>query len=247
MGADKIQDAVPGQGNGVHPFSQMDDTQRGVVCRGAAEVAEQVEYTANVEVHLQGSQLHISPGASIARNGRRYDINPLWPHTQAVMELATWSIDEGHAGLLTALVRIIQPKVILETGTHRGRSTQALIDGMSGTHAHLYTVDLKDWGFQCDPQYVHKCIGPIPEILAREELADIGPIGLAVLDASHDYQGLDAEFAFVKNRAADRCWIVMDNTDDPGWPEVRQWVEDRLPNALRLPTLNGAVLAELTG
>src|SRR5262245_38063786 len=49
--------------------------------------------------------------------------------------------------LLNSIVRTIKPKIVVETGTHKGFSSlmiaQALKDNEGG---HLYTIDVKDYG-----------------------------------------------------------------------------------------------------
>jgi len=247
MGTSEIQDAVLHDGDA--PGAPAPVGAQSIVTRGLNEVPFPIEYHASVSAGLHEHNLVVQPEVSIKSNGRSYPINPIWPSPSMAIELNSWCIDEHHAGFLTSLVKVVQPQCTFETGTHRGRATQAIVDGMDATQGgDLWTVDLQDWGYAPSPQKatVHKILGEIPEVFSK--LKDIPPIELAVLDACHDEAGLLAELSFVEGNRAKQCWVVVDNTNDPGWPELQAFFETyRDHPCMPLPTLNGAHLIYMSG
>ena len=107
-----------------------------------------------------------------------------------------WEVGE----FLHALVRAIKPKVIIETGTHKGFSSlmigAALKDNGFG---HLYSIDCKDYGARAEivrfglVDYVtlilENSLKAIPELLKSNPVVD-----LLWLDADHSTESVIGEF-----------------------------------------------------
>lgn len=153
-------------------------------------------------------------------------VNPCFPHRIGI-NFDLCSIDEGTAKFLEGLVMALRPTICLETGTHLGRSTKAIAQGLAENGSgHLWTVDMDDYGtlpmaLQGIESYVSQVVGKTPGILSEEPLNKLQNIDFAFLDGDHTGEGLKAELEFVDARRASSCWVVIDNATDPGWPEVR--------------------------
>ncbi len=167
--------------------------------------------------------------------------------------------DESACAALSGLVRAIQPKVVLETGTHRGRSTKAIVSALLANTCvwlmeqtfqaainapgHCWTVDhypFVDLDVVCTPAerpYVTQVLGVTPAIYAEAPLCDLQGIDFAYLDGDHTAVGLQADLDFVSAHRAPECWVVVDNTRDPGFPGVARvmaavpWPRISLPTA----------------
>lgn len=154
-----------------------------------------------------------------------------------VFEMDANGIDEGSADLLYGLVRALRPQVILETGTHKGRSTKALVSALVDSSSEspipdlskLYTVDKDD--YKTLPQAltpeellrVTQIIGETPGILGHPPLSELENIEMAFLDGAHDASTVIKELEFVDARRAQRCVVAVDNARDQGWPEIREY------------------------
>jgi Methyltransferase domain len=152
----------------------------------------------------------------------------------------TWGVDEGTADCLYGLVRALQPRLVFETGTHKGRSTRALAQALQANAAvghllspsvpgHLYTVDAEDYDLygsgalppECQ-SHVTQVLGWTPAVLAMPPLASLTGIDFAFLDGDHSAEGLAQELRYVDAHRAPECWVAVDNSRDPGWPGVAE-------------------------
>ena len=160
----------------------------------------------------------------------RWPIDSLFP-ASLKGEVDTWAVDEGTADALYGLVRLVAPSTVLETGTHKGRSTRALAQALRDNHAlapgHLYTVDQHDYGLYQSGAllpgteiYVSQVVGQTPEILTQPPLLDLEGIDFAFLDGDHTAEGLQAELTYLEHHRAPECWVAVDNSRDTGWPGV---------------------------
>lgn len=153
------------------------------------------------------------------------------------------SVDEGTAAFLYGVVRMVRPRVVLETGTHKGRSTRELARGLRDNAEwcvtssctitvqtnHLYTVDLYDYGLQENGAllpgtegYVTQIVGETPGVYMEEPLGSLKGIDFAFLDGDHTADGLEQDVLYVMAHRAKECWVAVDNSRDPGWPDVSQ-------------------------
>ncbi len=157
-------------------------------------------------------------------------------------------LDENSADLLYGLVRGLQPRVVLETGTHKGRSTRAIAIAlrdnaevilqphcftMSLAPGHLYTVDAEDHRIftsgaipESARSYVTPIIGWTPDVFTQAPLDQLEGIDFAFLDGDHTAEGLDAELQYVDNHRAAECWVAVDNSRDGAWPGVSRTLRE---------------------
>jgi hypothetical protein len=163
--------------------------------------------------------------------GKMWTVDAGWPAKMEV-ELDLAGVDEGSAALLHGVVRAIQPDVCIETGTHKGRSTQAIASALvRNERGHLWTLDLVDFGVRdsgaldkIENEYVTLGIGKSPEVL-EEFFGKIGPIDFAYLDGDHTEEGLTEELWFVVGHMADECTMLIDNSRDDMWEGVRRAID----------------------
>ena len=179
-----------------------------------------------------------------SRNGRRYKQDVGWPN-RMTMEPDGDGIDEGSAALLKGLVIALQPNVVLETGTHKGRSTKAILEGLvTNERGCMHTVDKDDYGtfdgFLSDEENgrLTKVIGKTPDIFSAEPLDLLSDIEFAYLDGAHDETIYD-ELKFVEARVADSCCVVIDNVNDDCWPGFNEAITKFLDEGMyRRVTIN---------
>lgn len=198
----------------------------------------------NTPVHLRHLILR-NPGHP-ERDHRHYVVDTLFP--QAVSgRTDTASVDEGTADLLYGLVRGLQPRICLETGTHKGRSARAIVAALRDnaeikmmdpgytaylpTRGHLYTIDAEDHrifetgAIPADAKdYVTHLIGFTPEVFGEAILKELQGIEFAFLDGDHTPEGLAAELEYLETHRAAECWVAVDNSRDGGWPLLRQYL-----------------------
>lgn len=184
---------------------------------------------------------------------RKWAVDVMWPqHIQGHADLC--GLDEGSIAFLRGLVVAIQPDMVFETGTHKGRSTSAIIDAMDENHrGRIWTVDMDDYGIESSgaipESSLHrltKVIGRTPDILSSEQLKAIPEIDLAFLDGDHEEESLRAEIEFVRTHAADNCVILFENSRDAMWPDVRRVIDEIFENRLvSLPTCTGLDMVQI--
>lgn len=197
-------------------------------------------------------------------NGRVFPTDLGFPQT-----ITSWTdfagVDENTADLLYGLVRAINPQVCLETGTHKGRSTRAIVAALYAnahvtlmpksyiatfTPGHLWTVDAEDWKILTSgaippehAEYVTPIIGFTPDVFSQPPLESMEGINFAFLDGDHSTEGLDAELEFVRLRHAPGCVVAIDNADDDGWPNIRRHLVDyRDAPLVTIPNSTGMAL-----
>ena len=71
--------------------------------------------------------------------------------------------------------------------------------------------------------YVTKIIGKTPEIFSSPSLDECTAIDFAFLDGAHDERGLKNDLRFVEERKGKNCVVIVDNADDTGWPEIKEF------------------------
>ncbi len=178
---------------------------------------------------------------------RHFAVDPLFPHRLAG-SVDMSGVDEASADLLFGLVRGVQPRVVFETGTHKGRSTRALVTALRANatvpmlphsmiaefpRGHVWTVDAEDHGIlasgaippEC-AEYVTIVTGWTPDVLTQEPLASLQGIDFAFLDGDHTAEGLDAELTYVDLHRAPECWVAIDNTRDHAWDGIRRTLHE---------------------
>lgn len=181
------------------------------------------------------------------RGTQKWPLDTLFPAT-LTGRIDSSSIDEGTAAALYGLVRMLGPRVVLETGTHTGRGTRELARGLRDNaewdvlphsytlqleQGHCYTVDLHDYGLRTSGAllpgtdgYTTQIIGRTPGILSQPPLDTLTGIDFAFLDGDHTAEGLEAELIYLEHHRAAECWIAVDNSRDHGWPGVSRVLND---------------------
>lgn len=203
---------------------------------------------------LEFEQRALVPRSShLEGSDRFWNMDVLWPRKIAG-KADLFSVDEGTAAFLKGLVLSTQPDMVFETGTHKGRSTAAFIEGMDESgRGEIWTVDMHDYGIDTSgaipEESLHrlsKIVGRTPAVFGEEFFNDMPPINIAFLDGAHDDETLRAEIEFVRGHAAPNCIVLFDNADDYGWPDVKVVIhdifEDRLVN---LPTCTGLSMVQI--
>lgn len=187
--------------------------------------------------------------------GKHFEVNPIFPiDIVDVGQLKLWGIDEGFAALLTGFVRALRPEIVLEIGTHYGRATHAIAEGLVGNElGHLWTVDMVDFEIhesgalsEAEKLYVTQIIGKTPDVYESDELRALQGIELAFLDGGHTQKEVIEDLEFVEAHRADSCIVLIDNARDSQWPELQEMFTtytDR-PNLL-LDTMCGCQILRL--
>lgn len=161
---------------------------------------------------------------------KMWAVDALFPQAlDGMIDMA--SIDEGGADLLYGLVRALMPDFVLETGTHKGRSTRAIATALSANdNGFMVTVDMDDYGTLEQAlgdssgrvvQIVGKCPDALDDVATAMADNSVEKIDFAFLDGDHTGPVLQAELEFVEAHKADECWVVVDNSRDAMWQDVR--------------------------
>jgi hypothetical protein len=204
-----------------------------------------------------------------APDGKNFTVDPLFPAIlQGRADMS--GLDEHSADCLYGLVRAIQPLVVLETGTHRGRSTRAIATALQANAevliqphcftmtfppGHCYTVDAEDHHLFTSgaipasaQRYVTPIIGWTPDVFTQPPLGELTGIDFAFLDGDHSAEGLDAELQYVDAHRAAECWVAVDNSRDAPWPGIAQTLREytKYPR-ISLPTVTGMDIIHMSG
>ena len=128
------------------------------------------EYTTEDLERFSVHKSRILLTATIPVGEKNWQVDVGFPHkVDTVADIA--NCDEGTASFLEGIVKMLKPQTILEVGTHKGRSTKALSEGVlaNGT-GHIWTIDRKDYdclNMALDEQQrfvVTSIIGKTPEV-----------------------------------------------------------------------------------
>ena len=183
------------------------------------------------------------------RGGGRgpWEVDSLFPKKiEGRLDMAT--IDEGSADLIFGLVRALRPRVVLETGTHLGRSARAIAAALyQNDQGRLYTVDKDDYKLMFSgaipeehEDLVYQIVGETPGVFEEEPLKSLEGIDFAHLDGDHTGEGLKADLQYVRDHMDDECWLFVDNARDPSWNEVRETLDELKEPHIQLATMCGA-------
>ena len=185
--------------------------------------------------------------------GRQWTMDACFPDRMD-SEVDLWGIDEGAANFLTGIVKAIRPVICFETGTHKGRSTRAIAEGLvENSMGHLWTIDMHNYSLmtsgalrESEKERVTQIVGQTPEIFTSPDLEHCKDIEFAFLDGAHDQAGLVADLDFVIKNKAEKCTVIVDNADDAGWPEIREFFKTYTDfQHMRIPTMCGMQLIQM--
>jgi len=134
--------------------------------------------------------------------------------------------------------------LIAEIGSYLGRSTRALGDHAAGT-----VIAIDDWKGprhrDCDKeQLLKKFYRNLKDLIERGivtyhrwDHTDMPEVGFTpdfvFIDGDHDYENVKRDILFWKERIAPGG--LLSGHDYPGWPGVRQAVDEVLPQAQMVP------------
>jgi predicted O-methyltransferase YrrM len=157
-----------------------------------------------------------------------------------------WAVEFEVADFLFGLVRLLKPKILLETGCYKGYSTSAISSALSANgFGKLYTCDLdtermkealarcgsngNTFGFTVSGL---ELIGMVPH-----------PVDFAFLDSGAEPQRADEAFLLNEKLSAD-SWVAVHDTLNPsGSPNTKQEIERRLGwKSLTFPCPRGLTL-----
>ncbi len=156
-----------------------------------------------------------------------YVTDAMFPYSM-VGQVTEWCIDEQTAEFITGLVRMLRPKILLETGTNRGRSTRAILDGLfETTESRLWTVDMQDYGLKTEGALLDWQIPMVTQVIARlpgafseKPLSELKGIDFAFVDAGHTAEELEADLEYIDQHRAEDCWVVVHDTRSTFWDEI---------------------------
>lgn len=183
----------------------------------------------------------------------RPEIHPAWPECPEPTRWRCWdeqSAEVEVADFLSVLVRLLKPMVVVETGTHQGRSTQAIAEGLrdngrglchsierQAEHVAQARDRLREVGLL---QWVSLLQGDSLDLLP----AFSQPIDLFFSDSDLAIRG--EEIVTVWPKLSARAVIVAHDTS-PHHAVVRRdldrFVADGLLSLVHLPTPRGLTLA----
>jgi predicted O-methyltransferase YrrM len=184
--------------------------------------------------------------------GKKYIVDVAFPE-KVKIHCDMNGVDESCAEFLTGLVGMIQPKIALETGTHRGRSTKAIAEALViNGHGMLWTVDRNDYDVlsraltPSEFDKVTQVIGETPQAFEEDPLKSLEGIEFAFLDGGHDAFNVMAELEYVDAHRAEECIVAIDNTRDSMWPEQSEFLRsyDRYP-IVSLPSMCGTDIIQM--
>lgn len=144
------------------------------------------------------------------------------PHEQYLHRLTYWSDILGHLPRLYEMAK----GNVLELGVRDGNSTAALLAGVAERGGHLWSVDIADYS---------KAVKPHPQwTFIRADSLDVGRItgagvpselDLLFIDTDHTYERTLAELTTWGARVKRGGAIVLHDTDNADFPDVRKAIE----------------------
>ena len=201
------------------------------------------EYSLGRETSLEEGSLTIDPRGDtpiqhgsimefgVYKHYNGYFSDCTFPYSMKA-QYVEWGIDESMAKFIEGFVAMLRPKVMLETGTNRGRSTRAILEGLENNReGHLWTVDMQNYGLQNSGalreeqlELVTQVIGELPGAFEAEPLKDLSGIDFAFIDAGHTAQHLHEDLEFVDAHRADECWVLVHDAKSQWWNEIPEYM-----------------------
>jgi predicted O-methyltransferase YrrM len=242
---------------------QMGTLEKARLKLSSASEAATVDVQGNIGYRFSGQdymgenvEAEFAPFLLMRDHGKGpYEIDFMFP-LEMKGPMTVWGIDEGGAHMLTGIVRALKPLVCLETGTNKGRSARAIVEGLEyNEQGVLYTVDMFDhhiFDRGAIPEnlqgYVKVVIGDLPNSFKLEPLCDLEGIDFAFLDAGHERDELVADLEFIETHRAKECLVLVDNARDTSWPEIAEYFNTYTDHPhLNLDTMCGMELIQMRG
>tara|TARA_R100000963_G_C4643429_1_gene107214 strand:+ start:1011 stop:1685 length:675 start_codon:yes stop_codon:yes gene_type:complete len=187
------------------------------------------------------------------KDGKKWQRNVLFP-SRFQGNITVWGVDESFAEMLTGMIRALQPQIVLETGTNRGRSTKAIAQGLAlNDRGLMYTVDVEDHNIHTSgaleedqKQRVRFIQGKTPEVFDDFVLKELYGIDFAFLDGVHTAEGVSAELKYVEEHCSDECTVLIDNTRDDGWADLTEFMVNYKDHpSITIPTMSGTTIIQM--
>jgi predicted O-methyltransferase YrrM len=166
-------------------------------------------------------------------------VSSLWtPRRDPSEPLTAWAARKELLNLVGALVSLMRPSVVVETGVALGFTTATILAAMerNGT-GHLYSVDLPS--IQYDPRREigtavperlrdrwTLVVGPTQKVLAPL-LREVAPIDLYLHDANHAYSEQLREYRAAWPHLREGGVLASDDVGNPAFIEFAQEVGAR--------------------
>jgi predicted O-methyltransferase YrrM len=141
------------------------------------------------------------------------------------------SSTENESKLIGALVKAIEPKVCVETGTHTGCTTKEISIAKT-KEGRLWTYDIEECDFE-DDGIVNYVKGDSSKAVMPKK------IDFAFLDACHETEFVIREFNHIKKNLNDGAVVVFHDyiPTDPGY--VTEAIRRLGLNVIYIPTYYG--------
>lgn len=132
--------------------------------------------------------------------------------------LADDSADEAEQLLLYSFIRSTKPKTIVETGTHRGRTTLIMAEAIKdeGIEAHIHTADPYPWGQE-------ENFAKFPELSKNITFHNIPgkdihveQIDFLFIDGFHEKAEVIAEWEALSPKLSENAIVIFHDCDYPG-------------------------------
>lgn len=149
--------------------------------------------------------------------------------------------EEGE--LLYALVRATKPKVVVETGTHKGLSTHYIAEALKDNgEGHIWTTDPVDWGQE------DNCgrFSPLKEWITYQRIRGIdlqidAPVDFFFCDGFHEKEEVLAEIDYFFPKLSKNALAVFHDCDDvpESWERmVNGAIKERGLKTVYIPSKN---------
>lgn len=150
--------------------------------------------------------------------------------------LADDSADEAEQLLLYSLVRSLEPKVVVETGTHRGRTTLILAHAMldQGVEGHVHTADPYPWGQQENFDKFPELSKYITYHAIPGKDVPVDNIDFLFIDGYHEKQEVLDEWSTLSPKLTEQAVVVF---HDCGYPCNRLCDPNGAVEELNIPTI----------
>jgi predicted O-methyltransferase YrrM len=179
-------------------------------------------------------------------------IASLWkPERDPDEPLSVWTGRNELLNLVGALVTLMRPNVVVETGVALGFSTATILTAMrSNGHGHLYSIDLPhvQYGHEREtggavPAEIRDRwtlrLGPSQKLLPRL-LGEVAPIDLFIHDANHAYSAQLREYRCAWPYLRPGGVLVSDDVGNPAFVEFAAEVDAR-PYLVPVSRMDSAV------
>jgi predicted O-methyltransferase YrrM len=173
----------------------------------------------------------VSATLGVSQDEYRNAVASLWkPERDPAEPLSVWTARNELLDLLGAIVRLMRPEVVVETGVALGFSTATMLAAMrDNDRGHLYSVDLphvqyghdRETGSAVPPELRDRWtlrLGPSQKLLPAL-LEEVGPLDLFIHDANHAYSAQLREYRTSWPHIRPGGLLASDDVGNPAFVE----------------------------